>query len=462
MDPVLCIDFGSTYTKLTAIDLDTETILAAAKDETTGQVDMMLGFRRALARLEAQLPAAARKFRRKWACSSAHGGLKMVAIGLVPELTAEAAKRAALGAGSRMLGVYHAMLSGSEIRRIAQIRPDIILLAGGTDGGNVACILHNARLLADHVPDVPVIVAGNKSAADDIAALFHSRGMNFRLAPNVLPRVNELNVEPVREAIRELFAATIVQSKGLADAERWVGHVLMPTPTAVLHAARLLSQGTKQEAGIGELVVVDIGGATTDVHSIGAGAPMAAGTTQRGLEEPFAKRTVEGDLGTRVSALAVWEAAGERGLDKYVPIRRTDWAERCRYLSSHTNVVPQSPADVEFDEALAAAATEIAMDRHAGRIESVFTPMGIHYAQFGKDLRRTPHLLGTGGVLVHSRRPEAILRSALYDPASPQTLKPERPRLWLDASYALSALGLLASHDPNKALRMLKAYMQPI
>ncbi|MCX7904683.1 MAG: glutamate mutase L, partial [Caloramator sp.] len=136
MDAALLIDFGSTYTKLTAVDLEKEEVLATAKDLTTVQTDIMIGFNNAFEKLKEKIDISKVNFVEKLACSSAAGGLKMIAIGLVPELTAEAAKRAALGAGARILGVYSYELTKHEMEEIVKKKPDIILLAGGTDGGN--------------------------------------------------------------------------------------------------------------------------------------------------------------------------------------------------------------------------------------------------------------------------------------------------------------------------------------
>jgi uncharacterized protein (TIGR01319 family) len=210
MDAILLIDFGSTYTKLTAVDLEKEEIIATSKDLTTVNTDIMIGFDNAYAKLEKAMDGMDINFVDKLACSSAAGGLKMIAIGLVPELTAEAAKRAALGAGARILGVYSYELSRGEMEEIKSRKPDIILLAGGTDGGNKDCIIHNARLIAENIKDVPVVVAGNKNARDEIEDIFKAAGIYYDATENVMPRLNVINVEPAREVIRKIFMAKII------------------------------------------------------------------------------------------------------------------------------------------------------------------------------------------------------------------------------------------------------------
>lgn len=459
MDAILLIDFGSTYTKLTAVDMENEEILATAKALTTVNTDIMTGFNNASLELNEKLGGKNVNFVEKLACSSAAGGLKMIAIGLVPELTAEAAKRAALGAGARILGVYSYELSRSEMHEINDRKPDIILLAGGTDGGNKDCIIHNAKLIAEHVKDVPVVVAGNKNARDEIEDLFTEKGIYYKATENVMPRLNTINVEPAREMIREIFMQKIIEAKGMKNAENFINGILMPTPAAVLKAARVLADGTDKEEGIGELIIVDIGGATTDVHSIAKGEPTKPGVTLRGLQEPYAKRTVEGDLGMRVSAVSLWEAAGTRRIKKFVPDTQYDVEARCRELQANVNIIPEEPDQIAFDEAMGMVATEMAIERHVGSIESVYTPMGIIYSQVGKDLMDVRHLIGTGGILVHSSNPGKILKAGLFTEESPNYLKPTKPEIMVDKSYILSAMGLLAEDYPDTAIRIMKKYI---
>jgi len=383
MNAYLLLDFGSTYTKLTAVDIDNEEILATAKDITTIEDDIMIGFNKAYDKLMNKLEGKEINFVEKLACSSAAGGLKMVAIGLVPDLTAEAAKRAALGAGARVIKVYSYELTKDEVLEIKNSDVDIILLAGGTNGGNKQCILHNANMLVDLDVNLPIVVAGNKSANDEIKEIFQKAGFYFSITENVMPQLNALNVEPAREEIRKVFMDRITDAKGLSNAENYINGILMPTPAAVLKAARVLGEGTDEEEGIGDLIIVDIGGATTDVHSIGYGEPTKGGVNMKGLEEPFAKRTVEGDLGMRYSAVSLWEAAGSRKLRSYLndKDRKIQIEERCKYRNSNIKMVPETDEDIKFDEAMAKAATELSMERHCGTVECIYTPMGAVYKE---------------------------------------------------------------------------------
>jgi uncharacterized protein (TIGR01319 family) len=465
MKVYLAIDFGSTYTKLTAIDLENEEILATAKDITTVEDNIMTGFNKAFDKLSAEIektiPLSEVEFVSKTACSSAAGGLKINAIGLVPELTADAAKKAALGAGARVMKTYSYELNSHEMEEIKNSNADIILLAGGTDGGNKDCILHNAKLIAEFGIKIPVIVAGNKSTNDDIKKLFEESGIDFYITENVMPVINKLNVEPAREEIRKVFMSKIVEAKGMKDAEHYIKGILMPTPAAVLKAAEILSKGSDDENGIGDLIVIDIGGATTDVHSIAKGEPTKAGVLIKGLEDPYAKRTVEGDMGMRYSALSLLEAAGTKKIREYLGDTDKEWdvKELCNYRHENIRMVPQTEEENIFEEALAKTATEISMSRHCGVLECIYTPFGTMYNQIGKDLLETPYVIGTGGVIIHSEHPGEILKAGNFKINEPVHLKPQNPKFLVDKSYILSAMGLLAQEYPDKAVRIMKKYL---
>ena len=465
MKVYLAIDFGSTYTKLTAIDMDNEVILATAKDITTVEEDIMIGFNKAYEKLKSAINEKVNfdsvEFVSKTACSSAAGGLKMVAIGLVPELTAEAAKKAALGAGARVIKTYAYELNHRELEEIRATPLDIILLAGGTDGGNKDCIIHNAKMIAEHKLDVPVVVAGNKAAIDQVEAIFKEAEIDYFVTENVMPVINKLNVEPSREEIRKVFMNRIVEAKGMKNAEEFIKGILMPTPAAVLKAAEVLAEGTDDEDGIGDLIVVDIGGATTDVHSIAKGEPTKPSIMIKGLEEPYAKRTVEGDLGMRYSSVALLEAAGTRKIRNYLhdSLKQIDVKAACKYRHDHIKMVPQNEEEIRFDEAMAMAATEIAMTRHCGVLECVYTPMGTMFNQSGKDLTEAPYVIGTGGVIIHSLNPQGILKAGNFSEQDPVHLKPMSPKFLVDKTYILSSMGLLAQDYPNLAVRIMKKYL---
>ncbi len=459
MKAYLLIDFGSTYTKLTAVDIESEEVLAVENAITTIESDIMVGFNNAYEKLISKLSTNNVEFIKKLACSSAAGGLKMIAIGLVPELTGEAAKRAALGAGARVLKTYSHELSSRELQEIKECKLDIILLAGGTDGGNKDCIINNARKLVEYRINIPIVVAGNKTASDEVEEILKSAGFDYRITENVMPKLNFLNVEPAREEIRKVFMDKIVEAKGMKNAESFINGILMPTPAAVIKASEILSIGSDKEEGIGELIVVDIGGATTDIHSIASGEPSNSGVTLRGLQEPFAKRTVEGDLGMRYSALALWEVAGTKAIGKHIEDKDTDIEKNCRLRTEKIEFIADSKEAIEFDEAMAKVAIGISMERHVGIIESMYTPMGAVFTQIGKDLMNVNCLIGTGGILANSRNSAEILKAGTFDTSNSTYLKPKEPLLLLDKDYIMWAMGLLAQDYPDLAVRMMKKYL---
>jgi uncharacterized protein (TIGR01319 family) len=458
MSLALLIDFGSTFTKILAIDLDSEEILAYAQSCTTVDKDIMVGLGRALDLLPSRLKGG--PFACKLACSSAAGGLGMVAIGLIPELSAEAARRAALGAGAKVIRVYSFRLSNKELKELETLSPDILLLAGGTDGGNREVILDNARMLSQSRVHCPILIAGNKEAADEVASILSSSGKNTLITDNVMPEVNVLNVEPVREMIRKVFIDRIIEAKGLKKAEDFIEGILMPTPTAVLEAAQLLCQGTGSEKGLGDMVVIDVGGATTDVHSIGMGNPIQPGVVRKGLPEPLAKRTVEGDLGIRYNASTILKLCGQEKILKNAQLPHSDLTQRLERLSQCVDTLPDSAEAQDLDFALAACAARAAMERHAGTIETLWGPHGQYYLQYGKDLTGIQHLIGTGGVFIHHSRANAILEKTLFSPDEPFSLRPKNPALYTDARYCLFAVGLLTHRFPELALRVAKKYLK--
>ncbi|MGL6064563.1 MAG: methylaspartate mutase accessory protein GlmL [Fusobacteriaceae bacterium] len=464
-DIYLAIDFGSTYTKLTAIDIKNEEIIATSKSVTTVEDGIMIGFNKAYEILKKNISKKIDfkeiNFIKKAACSSAAGGLKMVAIGLVPELTAEAAKKAALGAGARVIKTYAYELNNQELSEIKNLDLDIILLAGGTDGGNKECIIHNAKMIAEHKIEVPVIIAGNKTAVDEIKTIFDSFNIYYKTTENVMPILNKLNVEPAREVIRQVFMSKIVEAKGMKKAEEFTTGILMPTPAAVLKSAEIFSKGTDEEDGVGDIIVVDIGGATTDIHSIAKGEPTKHSVMFKGLEEPFSKRTVEGDLGMRYSAIALLEASSTKRIKYYLDEKYKDInvKEHCKNRYDNIKMVPETKEEIDFDEAMAKVATEISMERHCGKIECIYTPMGTMLQQSGKDLLETPYVIGTGGVIIHSENPSCILKAGNFTEDNPVSLKPIAPKFLIDKTYILSSMGLLAQDYPNVALRIMKKYL---
>jgi len=455
------VDFGSTFTKVVAMDIDHEEVIGAGKSPSTVKTDITVGLSHALDQLQLPDGQTAKGSNIRLACSSAAGGLRLVVIGLVPSLSMNAGRLSALGAGAKLIGAYSYKLNQSEINDIERLSPDIVLLVGGTDGGNEEVIIHNAKVLASSNLDTPVVVAGNKSCADHVKRLLESGSRHVAVVDNVLGELDKLNVEPSRRAIREIFMERIIRAKGLDKANHFIDGIIMPTPMAVLKAAELMSQGHGDEEGLGELMVVDIGGATTDIHSVAKGDPKNHEVMKRGIPEPFAKRTVEGDLGIRYNALSILEDAGLEHVASSICYRGSsaELERRIRYLTEHTEYVPSDEPDRLLDAGLARAATEIAVERHAGRLEEVYSPHGAMYVQLGKDLTEVKHVIGTGGIFAYGQNAFPILEGALFSAQRPFSLKPKSPDFLIDRSYILFAVGLLGEQAPRAALRIGKKYL---
>jgi uncharacterized protein (TIGR01319 family) len=445
------VDFGSTFTKVRLVDLGTGQLMAASQSRTTATTHLLDGYRAARAALGPAWEHTPRD--RVRASSSAAGGLKMVAVGLVPALTLEAARTAAMGAGARVVGAYGYRLGEREVAQIEGQRPDIVLLAGGTDGGDAKVILHNARQIAASAVSCPVIVAGNKEAADEAVAILRQAGQEVHLADNVLPELDRLCTEPTSRLIREIFAREIVRARGLADAEELSGAPVLPTPLAVLRGAQVLADGAAGQAGFGEMIVVDVGGATTDVHSVADGNPSSARTVVHGIPEPRVKRTVEGDLGIRVNAVNVAELLETRpppGDWDPAVIRRA--RESAPELAAQPSALPEDAVGAAADELLAATALFTAVSRHAGRLRTAYGPRGQVTVQTGKDLTTVHTVIGTGGIFSTASSPAVMLQAVLATEADPESLRPAAPALYADSSYCLYAIGLLADSDPEIAV----------
>ena len=383
----------------------------------------------------------------------------MVVVGLVPDLTSQAARLAALGAGAKVIATYSYKLTKREMREIDLENPDIILLVGGTDGGNEETILWNASILSHLNNNAPIIIAGNKVVAQNVEMILDISGKDAFISDNVMPAIGEFNVETVREMIQSIFVNRITISKGFKRVKENIDGILTPTPAAVFDAVKLLSKGTSAVKGLGELVAIDIGGATTDVYSVAAGLPTKEGTIMKGFPLPNHMRTVEGDLGLRYNAVSILEQVGGESILKSVGINNIDLETITRELSTKTSKIPKSRADKSIDLALAKSAAQLALRRHAGYITTISTPIGRMNVQYRKDLSEISSLISTGGIFAHcsNKSLKKTLEEALSSDDDPLTLTPKKPRLYVDNNYILYGMGLLVNYYPDKALRILKS-----
>ena len=460
MGNYLLIDFGSTFTKLCAINTEAEDLLATASDFTTVDSDISIGYHKALKKLFKEIGNTI-EFDQVIACSSAAGGLKMAAVGLVEELTVEAAKRVCLGAGAKVDLILSHHINKSEVKKITEEKIDIILLAGGADGGNTECVLYNAEILGKMGIKIPIIFAGNKSAQDEIQDVFTKYEMDGYICDNVMPKINVLHIDSARDKIRDIFLKEIIEAKGIKRIEKEIDQVILPTPNAVLEAAKLLSEGYLNESGYGDLVVVDIGGATTDMYSI-CNATRRSDVLIHGLEEPFAKRTVEGDLGMRFSAPGIIKSLTKQEIEYINMEKDVDIEKEVNLRFNNVKSLPQNVHDEFIDQFLAEMCAYRAMHRHCGRIEEVFTPMGVVYNQGGKDLTEIKYVIGTGGVVINSKNQTKILARTTNILNNKAELRPSRPNLMIDQSYIMASMGLLSQKEPLLALKILKKYIKKI
>lgn len=458
---LLTADIGSTYTKLTAIDTVEKKIFATSVAFTTIETDVMEGFMSAFAKLEQKIGKFS--YDELLCCSSAAGGLKMVSLGLVPELTAKASKLAAASAGAKVVKTYAFEISQAEQAEIFDINPDLVLLCGGTDGGNKEVILANARRLCQIERSFTVIVAGNKSASFELEEIFTKLGKPFVITQNVMPEFNKLNIEPARQKIKDLFISRIIEAKGLSGIQKMCKTAIIPTPLAVLNACELLSKGTKNVSGLGDLLAVDIGGATTDVYSISDGKPTLENVTIKGLPEPVSKRTVEGDLGMRYSLSSLADELDLDALSEELEMDKsiiTDWVKTCSQ-NPNTLANPDSQQQ-KIEESIARSALKIAVERHSGTYQPVHTPFGQVFTLTGKDLSAVPFVIGLGGVIVNARQPQYILEGAKLQSGDFLFAKPKNPDYLIDKRYIFASMGLLSTDYPDLALELMKKEIQLI
>lgn len=419
----LVAEIGSTTTVVSAFDglsdfpASTPRLLGQGVAATSvAEGDVALGVDAARASLEAATGPLAPAV--TLATSSAAGGLRMTVHGLTEKMTAMAAREAALGAGAVVKYQTAGPLRDADLREIDAVRPNLILLAGGVEGGDCDTVLANARRLTELASRPIVVYGGNSQVADEARALLELAGFTVRATSNVYPGVDELDILPARAAIHDAFEEHITHAPGMERIAEIASGRILPTPGAVLVAAELLAEA------VGDLVVVDVGGATTDVHSVTGGSPdIAAISTE---PQPRSKRTVEGDLGTFVSAEHAAVLLDEPQRPDTLP-----------------PALPTTPAEIAAASALARIATVTAVHRHAGRLVHFYTPTGRKTVARGRDLTAARLLVGTGGAL--TRLPGGLEALAATRGDGELLLPPAEARCVLDRDYVLACCGALST-----------------
>jgi uncharacterized protein (TIGR01319 family) len=449
----VCVDFGSTYTKACVVDLGTATVLARASHRTTIGTDVLDGLQACVAELDGLVPGAGEA--EVLACSSAGGGLRVAVIGNEELVTSEAGRRVALSSGGRVVHVASGLLGVPALQEVLAQRPDVLLLVGGTDGGNAEVLLHNAAVVGEAGAGTPVVVAGNASVADDVRVTLTRNGVPVVVCANVMPRIGAFDPSPARAALREMFLSHVIGGKHLSSSERFAAMVRGATPDVMLSAVELMAHGVGDSPGWGDIAVVDVGGATTDVYSVVEVDPESVGRDVVGTVD--AARTVEGDLGLRWSATSTvveaW-AAGLLGEDE-----RAEAERQAAVRVADPGMLP--PEGDPWDARLAGWAAALAVRRHAGRAEVRFESTGGAPARVvertGTDLREVRVLVGSGGVLRHAPAAEGATALTAHLAPGGGWQVPESATVVVDRDYVLMPVGLLAEDHPDVAFRLLDA-----
>ena len=435
MSQVLCVDFGSTFTKAVLLDPADGRLLAGASVPTTIDTDVLDGYQLIRRMLAADgFPDADEVL----ACSSAGGGLRLAVVGYERSVTAEAGHRVGLSAGAKVVHVAAGPMNRAQVATMRAARPDVILLVGGTDGGNADVLLHNGSRLAKARMGAPVVVAGNIEARADVAAFLEATGRRFVLTDNVLPQIGVINPDGARAAIRQVFLRHVIGGKGLSKGPEFAAMVRAATPDAMLRGVETLAALPDGDGG--DVLVLDIGGATTDVYSVISPQGEDAVLRKEVVAPLWHARTVEGDLGMRWNAIGVAEAATVERLvsgSDSIDIKSLEhWAAR---VEADPSYLPNGDGEINLDMALARVAALTAVRRHARPSRP--------WDQ-ARPLAMVAHLIGSGGVLRHSPKvkQDNVLRAVINDFSGGWKL-PNDASTTVDSSYLMFAAGLLADAD---------------
>ncbi len=384
--------------------------------------------------------------------SSAGGGLQMMVAGVVLTMTAESAKRAALGAGAIVMDAIATndrRLPHEKIERIRQLRPDMILLAGGTDGGTVQKVVELGELISAANPkarlgilyQLPIVYAGNKNAREQIKDLLGDKTA-LRVVDNIRPILERENLLPARNEIHELFMEHVMaNAPGYKKLMSWTDAPIMPTPGAV---GAIMQTIAKIEHI--NLVGVDIGGATTDIFSVWHHRISDTGE----LKDVF-NRTVSANLGMSYSVSNVLAEAGLENVMRWVPFKIDDGEVRNRIKNKmiRPTTIPQSLEELIVEQAVAREALRLAFVQHkdfAQELKGVRQERdaGSAFEQtIDRSIVKMPELdilVGSGGVLSHApRRSQAMLM--MIDAFLPEGIT----RLAVDSIFMMPQLGVLAN-----------------
>ena len=447
---VLVAEIGSTTTVVNAFDhLESDNPVFLGQGQAPTSVkegDVNIGLQAAIEDMKKNLHIENEKleYTNMLATSSAAGGLRMTVHGLVYDMTVKAAKEAALGAGANIHLITAGKLSKVDMIKLDRIKPNIILIAGGVDYGERETALYNSELIAASDLNIPVIYAGNIAVADDVKLIFesYSKEKNLHIVPNVYPKIDILNIEPTREVIQDIFEEHITEAKGMEKIREMVNGPIIPTPGAVMKASKIL----KDE--IGDLVTIDVGGATTDIHSVTEGTEKVNKILVE--PEPVAKRTVEGDLGVFINKRNIVDIIKIEKLEKELNMTPED-------IEKFTNsdiAIPETEEHKRFIERLTKEAVIVSINRHAGGYRTYFGGKSDTLA-FGKDLTAVKWIVGTGGALTRLTAREEILNSISQFNRADKLLPTAEAKILIDNDYIMASLGVLSSLNKEAAIKLL-------
>ncbi len=443
---LLVAEIGSTTTAVNAFNgintASPEFIGQGQAPTSVLEGDVRIGLNRAIEELAGKLGANKIEFKEMLATSSAAGGLKMTVHGLVYDMTARAAKEAALGAGAIIHQVTAGKLRRTDLQKLKEIKPNIILIAGGVDYGERETALHNAELIAGQGMNIPVIYAGNVENQEEIKLIFEDTHYHLHIIDNVYPKIDLLNIEPARRVIHDVFEHHIIHAPGMEHVRDLVDGPIIPTPGAVMEGSKLLYEALQ------DLVVLDVGGATTDVHSVTEGSEEI----NRILigPEPLAKRTVEGDLGVYINMPNIVNLIGKDKLTQELELNIDE-------LIKNHQPIPTKSEQIRFTERLTKEAVLKAVERHAGKIRSLYTLSGKKLVAEGKDLTQVKYIIGTGGALTRLPNRISIMEEiAKYNTSGSMLFPTRAARILVDNDYILASLGVLSKEYPEAALQLAK------
>ena len=447
---VLVAEIGSTTTVVNAFkDIDTDNPVFWGQGQAPTSVvqgDVRIGLQGAIDDLCRKKGIESLEYDEMLATSSAAGGLKMTVHGLVYDMTAKAAKEAALGAGGILHFVTAGRLRRTDIAKIKEINPNLILIAGGVDYGERDTALDNAEMIRAMGLKTPVIYAGNVENQEEMKLIFDEEsGMKLYNVENVYPKIDALNVEPCRKVIQDAFEDHITNAPGMEHVRDMVNGPIIPTPGAVMECTKLLYDC------IGDLIVLDVGGATTDLHSVATESDQVARIMI--APEPKAKRTVEGDLGVYVNRMKVIESNGEEKLREECQKVGIDLDKT---LESYV-AIPKNEDEIKLVEMLTTEAVLRAVERHAGQIRYIYGPSGRSTVAEGKDLTQVKYIIGTGGALTRlPHRVEIMQKIAKHNETGMLLFPSEHAEILVDNDYIMASLGVLSKKHREGAIKLLE------